>query len=93
MRLSSMFGLVGLTVVLAGCQTLSPAEIRARNEKTCASYGFKRGTASFSQCLLDLDLDRNADRREMMRRNDDFFRYDPFFYQPRVIVVHPRRYY
>ncbi len=52
-----------LTVFLAGCQTMTPEERRAIDGQTCTSFGFKRGTTAFSNCLLNLELDRRADRR------------------------------
>lgn len=49
--------------VLSGCQTVTPEERRAADEKRCASYGFRRGTDNFATCLQRIDLDRNAERR------------------------------
>ncbi len=40
----------------AGCAT--PAEIRQADESRCASYGFRRGTAAFANCLQQEDLAR-----------------------------------
>ncbi len=48
---------------LCACESTSPAQQRAADEARCRSYGFKRGTDGFSKCLLDIDLDRAADRR------------------------------
>ncbi len=48
---------------LCACETTSPAQQRAADEARCRSYGFRRGTDGFSKCLLDIDLDRAADRR------------------------------
>ncbi|PSH70515.1 hypothetical protein CU102_00145 [Phyllobacterium brassicacearum] len=52
-----------LILIFAGCKTLTPEERRAIDAQSCASFGFKRGTTAFSTCLLDLELDRRADRR------------------------------
>jgi hypothetical protein len=51
------------TLLLTACTTTSPAEIRRADEAQCRSYGFRARTDAFSQCLLDLDLNRAADRR------------------------------
>lgn len=76
MRLATISALL-LTLLAAGCQTMTPEERRAIDRQTCASYGFKRGTDGFASCLLNLDLDRRADRRAQFEQfNDPFFIYD-----------------
>ncbi len=50
-------------LLLCACETTTPAQQRAADEARCRSYGFRRGTDAFSKCLLDVDLDRAADRR------------------------------
>jgi hypothetical protein len=50
-------------LLLTACTTTAPAERRHADEVQCRSYGFRPGTDAFSQCLLDLDLNRAADRR------------------------------
>ncbi|MEK4034947.1 hypothetical protein WOC76_09005 [Methylocystis sp. IM3] len=50
-------------LLLCACETTTPAQQRAADEARCRSYGFRRGTDGFSKCLLDVDLDRAADRR------------------------------
>lgn len=50
-------------LLLGACETTSPAQQRAADEARCRSYGFRRGSDGFSKCLLDIDLDRAADRR------------------------------
>jgi hypothetical protein len=56
---------LALTVMplLAACQTMTPEERRAADQRACVGYGFKPGTNAMAQCLLDLDLDRRADSR------------------------------
>ncbi|MBY6239674.1 hypothetical protein [Methylosinus sp. Sm6] len=50
--------------LLAGaCNTTSDLERRSADEARCRSYGFKPGAEGFAKCLLQLDLDRSADRR------------------------------
>ncbi|WP_404286845.1 hypothetical protein ACD578_17070 [Microvirga sp. RSM25] len=60
--------------LLAACTTTTPADRRRADEAQCRSYGFRPGTNAFSHCLLDLDLNRAADRRA---RLDDPYRYGP----------------
>lgn len=73
------------TILLAGCTTMTPAERRAANEQICADYGFRKGSESFANCLLRLDLARRADIRAMQREMFD----DPFLYGPPVVVYRP----
>lgn len=58
--------------LLAACTTTTPAELRRADEVQCRSYGFRVGTDAFAKCLLDLDLNRAADRR--------FRLYSPYGY-------------
>lgn len=79
--------LAGLTVLLTlfitGCVSMTPEERRALDNQTCSSYGFRRGTDAFANCLLNLDLDRRAASRaqfEQMQFNtpliyDNRYRY------------------
>ena len=53
---------VALVLVCGGCVT-TDAERRAADEARCRSYGFRAPSEGFSRCLLELDLDRAADRR------------------------------
>jgi hypothetical protein len=41
------------------CACVSPAELRARDEAACASYGFQPGTPDFFRCLQQENLARN----------------------------------
>nr|WP_244642613.1 hypothetical protein [Phyllobacterium sp. 628] len=70
---------------VAGCQTMTPEERRAIDGQTCSSYGFKRGTDSFSKCLLDLELDRRATSRAQFD--------DMRFNTPPLIIYGGRRHY
>ena len=65
MTLSRLTALAVTALLLAGCQTA--AEIRAADEKKCASYGFRSGTDAFAECLQRIDLDRRADLRASTR--------------------------
>lgn len=56
---------LGLLAV-GGCVT-SPAELRAADEGQCRSYGFRDRSEGFANCLLKLDLDRRAERRDWDR--------------------------
>jgi hypothetical protein len=55
---------LGLALALSGC--LSAGERRALEEERCRSYGFRQASEAFSQCLLELDLDRSASRRAQL---------------------------
>lgn len=75
--------LAGLTVLLTlfitGCVSMTPEERRALENQTCSSYGFRRGTDAFANCLLNLDLDRRAASRaqfEQMQFNTPLIIYD-----------------
>ncbi|EHK73904.1 hypothetical protein SM0020_31694 [Sinorhizobium meliloti CCNWSX0020] len=69
-----LLGLAAAGLVLAACQSMSPQERRARDENTCASYGFRRGTDAFATCLQRIDLDRRAEARAFRYDNDAFLR-------------------
>ena len=66
-----VLSLLAMTFVLSSCQTAE--EIRAADEARCSSYGFRRGTENFANCLMNQDLSRRADQRAFMESNDDFF--------------------
>lgn len=61
MRPLRFLSLVALTLLATGCASVE--EQRAADINRCRTYGFRRGTDSFSRCLLDIDLDRSASRR------------------------------
>ncbi|WP_442754311.1 hypothetical protein ACNHKD_15140 [Methylocystis sp. JAN1] len=63
MRISGLLAALAMAVTLGACETTSPAQQRAADATRCKSYGFRSGTDGFSKCLLDIDLDRSADRR------------------------------
>jgi len=78
MRMAGVLAVIAAGLLLGACETTSPAQQRAADEARCRSYGFRRGTDGFSKCLLDIDLDRSADRRS---RRDDLLLYGrPGFY-------------
>lgn len=81
MRISVILPLVVLAAALAACQTITPEQQRAADESKCAGYGFRPGTSNFANCMMKLDLDRNADRRAFMYGDDD-----DFFWGPTVVV-------
>lgn len=81
--------LASLAVLVAGCQTMTPAERRAADEDKCATYGFRRGTDSFAECLQRIDLDRRADARSL--RNSNYgWGWDRPVYVVRPVVVRPK---
>ncbi|MBP2547690.1 hypothetical protein J2858_000583 [Neorhizobium galegae] len=76
--------LICVAAGLAGCQTMTPEERRAADERTCAGYGFRPATDAMARCLLDLDLDRRADMRAFQTRSMMFDQ--PVILERRVIV-------
>lgn len=86
MRPHRLVLLAVLATALTACQTVTPEERRAADERTCAGYGFKAGTDGMARCLLDLELDRRAQSRSMMERNDSMFWQPPIVVERRVIV-------
>jgi len=89
MRLSRIFIPSALLLILASCQTMTPEERRAADERTCAGYGFRAKTDAMARCLLDIELDRRAQTRSMMERNDQMFWHSPIVVERRVIVHRP----
>lgn len=76
-------------LLIAACQSMTPEERRARDENTCASYGFRRNTDAFAACLQRIDLDRRAERRAFRYSNDPLIwgpYYHPVVIERRVIV-------
>ncbi len=69
----------GLLLALAcsGCVT-TDADIRAVDEARCRSFGFRAASEGFSNCLLQLDLDRSAARRYQFDRFDASFGGPPW---------------
>jgi hypothetical protein len=68
-----------LALALGGCVT-TEAEYRAMDEARCRSFGFRAPGEAFSNCLLQLDLDRAAERRHRFDRFDASFRGPPWGY-------------
>lgn len=50
-------------LLVGACNTTSTLERRTADEARCRSYGFRPATDAFAKCLLQVDLDRSADRR------------------------------
>jgi hypothetical protein len=65
MRLSRLILVVTAGLLAGACNTTSRLEQRTADEKRCRSYGFRPATDAFSKCLLQVDLDRAADRRAL----------------------------
>lgn len=89
MRLHRILSPFALLLLLASCQTMTPEERRAADERTCAGYGFRAKTDAMARCLLDIELDRRAQTRSMMERNDSMFWQPPIVVERRVIVRRP----
>jgi hypothetical protein len=66
------FTLAAIAIALSACQTMTPEERRASDERQCTSYGFKRGTEGFATCLQRIDLNRDA----QLRANSDYVMSD-----------------
>jgi hypothetical protein len=50
--------------LLTGCATFeTPEQIAAKDDASCAGYGFKPGTDAFAQCRLQLGAEHAADSR------------------------------
>ncbi|MGE7371072.1 hypothetical protein ACQKKX_18705 [Neorhizobium sp. NPDC001467] len=75
MRPHHLVLLAALSAVLASCQSMTPQERRAADESRCAGYGFKPRTEGMARCLLDLDLDRRAERRQWQNEINNRPRY------------------
>jgi hypothetical protein len=55
-RRSAYVAFVGITLALGGC--VSPEQIRANEQATCAGYGFEPGSTDFAQCMMTVDQER-----------------------------------
>lgn len=63
--------LLGVAVALAGCQQvrgtgergMSDAEIEAKDDNICSSFGAAKGTQIYVDCRLRLRSDRSAEDR------------------------------
>jgi hypothetical protein len=89
MRPQRLFTASALLLLLASCQTMTPEERRAVDQRNCAGYGFRPNTDAMARCLLDLELDRRAQTRSMMDRNDSMFWRTPVIVERRVVVRRP----
>ena len=85
MRRPSSIVLALLCMPLAACQTMTPEERRAADERTCAGYGFRPGTDAMAQCLLDLELDRRAEMRSWRDRQASTM-WGPMYVERRIII-------
>nr|CAD6613259.1 hypothetical protein RKHAN_02564 [Rhizobium sp. Khangiran2] len=74
-----------LYMPLAACQTMTPEERRAADERACAGYGFRPGTDAMAQCLLDLELDRRAEMRSWRDRQASTM-WGPMYVERRIII-------
>ena len=75
-----------LAAGLSACQTMTPEERRAADERQCLSYGFRRGTDSFATCLQRIDLDRRAESRAQSAELMQSMAWDlngPYIYRDR----------
>lgn len=63
MRITSLIAVMMMGLLAGACASTSPEARRSADEARCRSYGFRKGTDPFSKCLLDIDLDRAAERR------------------------------
>src|SRR6188768_2330075 len=63
MRLALLATLAVIGTALTSCQTITPEERRAADQQSCARFGFRPGTDAMARCLLDIELDRRAERR------------------------------
>ncbi|MDX3807452.1 MAG: hypothetical protein QHC89_13750 [Bosea sp. (in: a-proteobacteria)] len=66
-----------LALLCSGCVTLE--ERRAADEARCRSYGFRAGSEGFANCLLQIDLDRSAERRYQFDQFDASFGGGPWY--------------
>ncbi len=71
----------GLLLALACSSCVTLEERRAADEARCRSYGFKPGSEGFSNCLLQIDLDRSAERRYQFDRFDSGFGGPPYYWR------------
>ncbi len=61
--LALTLAMAAVSIGLSACQTMTPEERRAADDRQCMSYGFKRGTEGFATCLQRIDLSRQAQLR------------------------------
>lgn len=65
MHLKTIVLTASIGLLMAGCATITPEERRAADEKTCMSYGFRKGTDALATCLQRIELDRHAETRAL----------------------------
>jgi len=83
MRLAYIATLAVIGTALTSCQTITPEERRAADQQTCARFGFRPGTDAMARCLLDLELDRRAERRAWRAESDAMMG------RPPIVVTRP----
>ena len=82
----SVLTILGIAGLLAGCQTMTPEQRRAADAQTCRNYGFKQNSDALANCLMQLDLDRNADRRAWQNR-EDRYNMPTIIYQTTPVII------
>ncbi|MBB6219958.1 hypothetical protein [Rhizobium leguminosarum] len=86
MRVPILITIAALAAGLSACQTMTPEERRAADERQCQSYGFRRGTDGFATCLQRIDLDRRAESRAQSAEMMQSMAWDlngPYIYRDR----------
>ena len=83
MRLALLATLAVIGTALTSCQTITPEERRAADQQTCARFGFRPGTDAMARCLLDIELDRRAERRAWRAESDAMMGRQP------IVVTRP----
>ncbi len=78
-RLLAILALAASLPALGGC--VSPQDRRAADESRCLSYGFRPGSDAFATCLQTIDLDRSADRRQLLSGPPYGYGYGGFGYR------------
>lgn len=49
-----------LLLLLTSCHPITPEMRHAQDMASCRGYGFKEGTKDFSNCMMQLDQNRNT---------------------------------
>lgn len=83
---AAIFGMAAL----AGCTTMTPQERRAADEAKCQTYGFKKNTDAFAECLQRIDLDRAAAMRAQDAEFNRFANRPMVIYRPIVVTPKPQ---
>ena len=86
MKLARLILAIAGVLLLAACQTMTPEQRRAADEAKCDTYGFRRGTDAFAECLQRIELDRRAEARADSIRTSQLMWQPPVIVERRVIV-------